>query len=146
MFLPKLALSIFPDWNSRIITSFHAKHYCSSKRICVVDCGDEIEQYGLYTVYKKKEFIVLNRNLDPLMKAWVWLHEIFHQKAHFPETSYFSKSMESKNDLEANIFAAVAMMPKPLLAGRSIDEICFYYDIPRPLAEIRMMVSENYQF
>lgn len=146
MFIPRISRHIFPDWNVRPITAADAAAYCREFAVQVIEVGDDLIDYGCYVVYRGVEFIVLNKNLDPEMKAWVWLHEIFHRAAHSPETSYFSTDMESKNDSEANTFAAVCMMPKREIMGATIDEICYQTRIPRRLVKIRQIIAENLNY
>jgi Zn-dependent peptidase ImmA (M78 family) len=78
------------------------------------------------------------------MHAWIFLHEIFHRRAHFQAMSHFSPLMEEKNDAEANFFAAVALMPRWSLRHRTVDDICAEYELPRPLVEIRKSIAERY--
>lgn len=146
MFLPKLATRIFPEWNEKVISDARMFEYCRDKKVRVVFGNDDEVEYGCYTIYNDLEWIVLNKNLDPEMLTWVFSHEIYHCDAHSPLTSYFSIAMDKKNDAEANIFAAVCMMPKPLIYNRTVDDICGDYGIPRRLAVIRKLVSDNYEF
>lgn len=146
MILPRIARRIFPEWNVRIYSPDEAEYYCQTKNIQVREGNDEEVDYGLYTVYKKVEFIILNKFLDPEMRSWVFLHEIYHSAAHAPATSLFSPSMESKNDAEANIFSSVSLMPRPLLENYTVDEICHCFHIPRPLVLIRKWVADNHRY
>ena len=103
MFLPDLARDIFPDWNERPKTMADCFEYCRQRNISVYFCEDDREEYGYYEVKPDGEEVrMLNRHLDPQMLLWVFLHEVFHSRAHYPETSHFSRAMVEKNDAEAN--------------------------------------------
>lgn len=143
MNLPRIAKRIFPDWNIRIYTPDEAEYYCKNRGINVQEGDNDQVDYGLYTVYENIEMIILNKFLEPEMRFWVFCHEIFHSAAHAPETSSFSPTMETKNDAEANTFSAIAIMPRPLVENRTVDEICHIYNFPRPLAEIRKCIADN---
>lgn len=141
MSIPHAAKRIFDDWNINTIGLDRALEHCRQNNISVLFSPHVSD--GFFVVYKGVEMIALNSYLDPQMTLWVLLHEIFHSECHSPETSYFSPSMENKNDHEANVFAAVAMMPRRHIEGCTIDEICYYSNIPRQLVNIRMKVADN---
>ncbi len=144
MFLPDLARDIFPDWNIRPQTYIDCKEYCDRHQIWLIWCDDEQEEYGCYMVSTDdQEIIVLNKNLDPIMLLWVFLHEIFHRRAHYPNTSHFSPQMNCKNDAEANDFAAAAMMPRPLIEGEDMETLINLYQFPSQLVQIRKMMADR---
>lgn len=104
---------------------------------------DPEQQFGKLAYYKGYCFILINPTLDAGFRLWVLWHEIGHYILHHPETSQFSSSMKRKNDRDANYVAAVAMMPRPLIEGRTIDCVARRSHYPREIVQIRYDIYEN---
>ena len=81
--------------------------------IGLIDC-DFHRQRGAYKVILRNRFIFLNRNLDPVEKRIVLLHELGHDALHreqaaksggFQEFNLFRMN-DNRLEYEANIFAS----------------------------------------
>jgi Zn-dependent peptidase ImmA (M78 family) len=70
---------------------------------------------GYYTTVDGVPAIVINKELRGLERLRVLLHEFGHHLLHAPETCFFSDSSIEKTEVEAEIFALVALIPKSML-------------------------------
>lgn len=136
----KLAL---PEWNRRVLAEedFHA--FCNDEHLKVVEA--ETGEYGLYIVHRGQPFIVLDPSLQGMMRLWVEWHEAAHHLLHIPAPDLF-RVENSKEQWQANVVAACAMIPQPLLRRVTIEEIRVDYGYPKALCNIRLAVFERYRF
>lgn len=141
MFISHVATGRLKGWGSRALTENDAIEFCRLHRIFIVH--DRRQAFGQLRYYKGYSFILINPDLPGSMWIWVLFHEIAHFLLHYPETSKFSKSMKRKNDREANYVAAIALMPKSLLVGRTVDEIVYELGVHPDLVKIREEIFLN---
>lgn len=146
MFIPQIAREIFPEWNISKISYPFLIDFCKKQKVFVIEGEDEQVAFGEYIIRDGYEFILINKHLPKIMKLWVLCHEVFHWRVHRPETSNFSTTMEDKNEAEANIFAAVAILPRTLIEGLTVDEISKITQLPLELIQIRKMIADNFHF
>lgn len=146
MFISQIAHEIFPDWNKKQITFNYLFDYCKKGKVYIVDAETKEEPLGSYNLRKGYEFIVINKYLPYYYKLWILSHEVYHWRTHWPDTSNFSIGMDDKNEAEANIFAAVATFPRPLIEGLTIEQICKFYKTPTECGQIRMMIANNLNY
>lgn len=136
----KLAL---PDWNTRTHTAQDFDSFCVDEHLKVVEM--ESGEWGFYTVHQGQPFIVLDPNMKGGFRLWVSWHEAAHHLLHIPETDFFTLQA-SKNDWQANVVAACALIPITLLKQKSIWEIREEFDYPIPLCFLRLMVYDRMKF
>lgn len=141
MNLDLLALRAFPYWNSRPITERDALRFLR-KKVLLVE-SDKAEVPGLFTEYEGYLFIVIHPSLRGYNRLWVLLHEIGHFLFHTPTMQCFDPRYELKADFEANMFAAVALIPFEWFETRSDSDI-LEDGIPRDLLAFRKNVFERY--
>jgi Zn-dependent peptidase ImmA (M78 family) len=64
---------------------------------------------GYYKYYKRNKYIIINQNLDEVMKLIVCSHElghaVLHARVNTPYLTKFTLFSESKIERDANIFA-----------------------------------------
>src|SRR5205085_6608202 len=70
---------------------------------------------GVYIVIEGIPIIFINNTLTGLKRLWVMYHEFGHHLLHTPETCLFSDSTIHKAQSEANFFAALALLPEPMV-------------------------------
>lgn len=128
-------------WNQKVLTEAHALAFCDESGVRLLQHASV--EYGRYVFYKRLHFIIINPCLAAGMRLWVLWHEIAHFLYHSPQTENFSALMLRRQDHEANWFAAVAMMPKPLIAGKTIDEVVYEFGYPKEIVQIRYDISER---
>ena len=72
---------------------------------------------GVYKVILRNPFIFIKKDLDPIMRKIVLLHELGHHALHrreaqiFQEFSLFTDLTVSRMEYEANLFAAEISLP-----------------------------------
>lgn len=141
MFLAEISRRRIPDWNQRVLTEADAIAYCKVNKLCLVD--DKAENYGRIVFYKGHVFILRNPHLPPATALWVLWHEIGHFILHAPQSSRFNPLVKRKSDREANYVAAVAMMPRHLIYGRSIAQVQHDFGYPPELVRLRYEIFTN---
>lgn len=141
MFLSELAHKRLEGWNEKVLNEDAGLHYCRQNKICVVD--DRREEYGRIVFYKGYAFILINPKLELAMRTWVLFHEIGHFILHSPHSSKFCPLLKRKSDREANYVAAVAMMPKAAIEGKTFAEIQEEFGYPDELITIRDLICKN---
>lgn len=141
MFVAEISSTRLLGWNKKVLTEADASEFCRSHRITVT--VDKRQEYGKLLYYKGYPFILINPALDPGMRLWVLWHEVAHFILHYPETSKFSASMKRKNDREANMVAAVAMMPRPIIEGHTLAEIQHAFGYPLEVVKIRYDIYQR---
>ena len=79
--------------------------------------ADFVKLKGVYKVIKRNPFIFIKKDLDPVMRKIVLLHELGHHALHrkeaqiFQEFSLFTDMTVSRMEYEANLFAAEISLP-----------------------------------
>ncbi len=141
MFLYQLAHARIAGWNRRVLTETDALEFCRSRAVRII--SDPRIDFGQLRYYKGYTFILISSRLNPEMRLWVLWHEIAHYLLHGYSTTRFSASTVRKKDREANYVAAVAMMPRHLIEGRTIDEVAADFGYPREVVVIRYQVWER---
>lgn len=75
---------------------------------------------GCYMFLKNHRCIFLNENLEEHEKQLVMAHELAHAILHRKQNCYFIRSktllLNSKTEIEANLFAAELLIPDEVLA------------------------------
>lgn len=122
------------SWNQRILTLSDFESFCEQERIGIVELPFQGE--GLYLDYLNTPIILLNRGLPRFRKWFVAFHELAHFWLHKPGAQC-SWAFESKLDFEANIVAACALIPRPLLLSKSHTELHRTYGYSRKLIRFR---------
>lgn len=120
MILKFVAQKWFPHWGQRPITDGEIRSRLRKK---VIFTEGKIDVPGLYTEYQGYLWIVIDQDLRGLMKDWVLRHEVGHFLLHIPAMQCFDPTYRRKADREANIFAAVAMIPTSWLHEKTFNEL-----------------------
>lgn len=79
----------------------------------------DISCSGCYMFLKNHRYIFLNQNLSEQEKNLVMSHELGHAIMHRKENCYFIRNktllLNSKNEIEANTFAAELLIPDEVI-------------------------------
>jgi Zn-dependent peptidase ImmA (M78 family) len=99
---------------------------------------------GYYATVDGVPTIVINRELRGIMRLRVLLHEFGHHLLHAPETCFFSDSSVEKTEVEAEVFALVALIPKQMI--RKMMSWNLFEDdlLPVELLRQRLKILELY--
>ncbi|HEX8746841.1 MAG TPA: ImmA/IrrE family metallo-endopeptidase [Pyrinomonadaceae bacterium] len=139
-----IAKKAFTDWNERVLTERDIRRVAKKKGVQIVE-GD-VGVPGLYIVYGGVPFIVVHPDLTPAMRLWVLFHELAHHLFHVPGLQLFDSRYETKADYQANVIAAVALIPLTLMQRLTYGEIQEEYGYPKELMDFRLQVYEDYGF
>ncbi len=84
-----------------------------------VQKGNLGECSGCYMFLKNHRYIFINQELNEREMAFVMDHELGHAILHRKENCYFIKNktllLNSKNEIEGNVFAAELLIPDSLI-------------------------------
>lgn len=84
-----------------------------------VQCGNLGSRSGCYMFLKNHKCIFLNDNLDEKESELVMAHELAHSILHRKDNCYFVRNktllLTSKNEIEANTFAAELLIPDSII-------------------------------
>ena len=84
-----------------------------------VQKGNLGECSGCYMFLKNHRYIFINENLEEHEMRFVMAHELGHAILHRKENCYFIRNktllLNSKNEVEANTFAAELLIPDELI-------------------------------
>lgn len=110
----------------------------------------EIGCSGCYMFLKNHRYIFLNQNLSEQEMKLVMAHELGHAILHRKENCYFIKNktllLNSKIEIEANMFAAELLIPTEIIlenqdfTEEQIARLCGYNE---KLLEFKKMLHKN---
>lgn len=101
---------------------------------------------GYYSNYRGKAHIILNSKINGLKRLEVAFHELGHHYLHapVPKSVFFdSQSLSNKQEIEAQSFALLALVPVTLLEQIEQNPILLE-DYPADLIEQRIKLFQNY--
>lgn len=112
--------------NIKRLVSYYAKKYETRDPFKLagylnveVQCGPIGSRAGCYMFLKNHKCIFLNDSLEEKEKTLVMAHELAHSILHRKENCYFIRNktllLTSKNEIEANIFAAELLIPDSII-------------------------------
>ncbi len=142
-----------PDYNHQPLTLHHLEALASEEGFDLVVQPLPVDGLHVPPEDGRGRVILVNSRLMPGHRDFVGWHEYFH-KLHPGEPSYYRRGgyFDSKNELQASILAAVAVMPTPVLM-RIGHEASFldtgvlrgHFEVPNHLARFRLKVLDGYQ-
>lgn len=107
------------------IVSYYCKKFNTRNPFEIADCLGILYQIGdigcsgCYMFLKNHRYIFLNGNLPEHERKMVMAHELGHAIMHRKENCYFIRNktllLNSKNEIEANTFAAELLIPDDLI-------------------------------
>lgn len=137
---------LIKDWNKRPLTEKDFYRLCRKLDVFVIeDNSGEMDDNGFYMVIEGVPTIFLNGRLKGLERLWTMFHELGHHILHTPETCFFSESTVHKAQSEANVFAAIALIPEKIVRQRPLWELYELDEFAARLFHIRLEVFEQYQ-
>lgn len=142
--LTSAILKHFPDWNKRVHTERDAEEFCEKRGVIVIET-DLIDDLGEYLVRREKPVILLHKFIAREYRTWVFLHECGHEMFHSPLNCRFSTITRRKVELQANLVAAVALIPVELLRTKTLWEIKEEYDYPQKLVLLREYIWNTFR-
>jgi Zn-dependent peptidase ImmA (M78 family) len=135
-------------WNRRAFTEEDISRICRREKIELVEYPLSGSP-GSYMRVGGRSVIAVDSRLRGVRRLYVLLHELGHHLLHVPPDAtvayFFQLKPDSKQEHEAEVFAAVALLPEPLLRrllaeGSDFDEAGFTKDV----VEFRLKVLDLY--
>lgn len=135
------------EWNRRAFTDAIFERVCRKHRIKVFDIPLRVP--GFYMACNGKRYIYLNDNVRGVQRLYNGLHELGHFYLHAlkePTAALFlGLQPGSKEEVEADIFAVVALIPESLLRRMlesHSDE--WAHGFTTEMIELRLKVLDTY--
>jgi Zn-dependent peptidase ImmA (M78 family) len=122
------------DWNQRVLTTDDFDALCELEDVTVEEA--ETGFPGLYTRKEGRPIITISPLVLPRARGWVLWHEMGHVLLHDPACGFMYLSA-GKLERQADLIAACALIPRPLLENSSLWEIHEEYRYPIELCELR---------
>ena len=100
---------------------------------------------GAYQRSRRMQYIYINSSLDEIRARQTCAHELGHARLHSQENALFMCAstffVASKNEREANIFAAELLVPDVnLTPGTTIQEIAAEYGVSQELVVLKFLI------
>jgi Zn-dependent peptidase ImmA (M78 family) len=131
-------------WNERGLTIEDFHLLCRRFRINVQEMPLAVG--GFYYRAMGKNCIAVDSRLPEPDKLAVMFHELGHFLFHAPETgataSFHHVAGLTREECEADVFALCALIPKPLIQGRSVQEL-LDDGFPAKMIEDRLAIFER---
>ena len=133
-------------WNVRPLTEDDFWRLCKKNGVLAIeDDSDDMIRQGLYTVVEDVPVIFLHADLRGVERLWTMFHELGHHLLHTPETCFFSEHTYEKAQCEANIFTAIALIPKKVIQQMYLWDLYDVDEFAAKLFQIRLEVFEKYK-
>jgi Zn-dependent peptidase ImmA (M78 family) len=118
-------LSLNIGWNERQFNEEDFYRLCRRYKAKPIEMPLKVP--GFYMLCKGKSYIYTDSRLRGFRRLHVAFHELGHHILHAPiastRASFFRLKPNSKDEYEAEIFSAVALIPEPSLRRMLAEEI-----------------------
>ena len=112
-------------WNERGLEQRDAERLCRALNITFDERPLIVD--GFHYRLLDRDFIAINSRLRGAKKLFVIFHELahclFHTPVSGPSASFHQVGSRTRKEREADVFALCALIPKPWLRDRTIDEL-----------------------
>jgi Zn-dependent peptidase ImmA (M78 family) len=131
-----------PDgWNERVFDESDFYRLCHLDGVRVLEDA-EMPLPGAYCVYDKIPVIFIARRLRGAERLRVQFHELGHHWLHYPHVQFFL-NLNNRLEFEANIVAACALIPFPLLRSHDVWRLEEEYGYSKKLIAFRVMLFQQ---
>ena len=107
-----------PHLNEKIYTETDFYRICRKEKVKVFEIPLRVHIHGYYSNYRGRSYIILNSRITEAEKLETAFHELGHHYLHAPvaQSVFFdSQSLSNRQEIEAQAFALLALIPLPLL-------------------------------
>lgn len=135
-------------WNERAFTEEYVLSICRRLRIKVIEYP-LAGTLGSYMKVGGRAFITIDSRLRGVQRLYVLLHELAHHLLHVPPdvtvAYFFRLRPHTKQEFEAEVFAAVGLLPESLLRRIIAEGGDFEGEgFTRDIVEFRLKVLDTY--
>ncbi len=129
-------------WNEKELNESDFYRLCKRHKIIVIEMPLRVS--GFYYSVLGRHYIAINSWLKSPKKLFVMFHEFAHYLMHAPDrgvtASFHGIGKKTRKEFEADAFAACALIPRPLIEGRSVQELVEVDGLPEDLVRQRFDV------
>ncbi len=123
-FLEKIE-ALKSGWNRRPLAETDFHRLCRRHKITVQEMPLKVS--GFYYSMMGRHFIAIDSRLPPAKKLFVMFHEFAHFLLHAPDrgvtANFHGIGRKTRKECEADLFAAVALIPRTWLETRTPHDI-----------------------
>lgn len=140
------------------LIAYYVKKFNTRNPFEIADCLGILYQIGnigcsgCYMFLKNHRYIFLNRDLPEHELKMVMAHELGHAILHRKENCYFIKNktllLNSKNEIEANTFAAELLIPDEIIlenCNLTTEQFSRLLGYEQALVELRLRSYQELQ-
>ncbi len=133
-------------WNERPLNEADFYKLCRRFKITVEEIP--LRVHGFYYCVMGRHFIAIDSKLPPAKKLFVMFHEFAHFLMHAPNTnetaSYHGVGRQTRKEIEADMFALVALIPKRWIETRLPEELIADEGITAEMLRQRLALFERH--
>ena len=133
-------------WNERPLTEADLYGLCKRFKVSVQEMPLTVS--GFYFRMKGKDFIAVDSRLTRHKKLAVLFHELGHFLFHTPESgataNFHGVGRRTRQEVEADVFAACAIVPRSWIESRSFEELIDIEGIPAEMIDARYEILRQY--
>ena len=133
-------------WNERPLTEADFHRLCRRHKVTVQELSLRVS--GFYYSMLGGHFIAIDSKLPARKKLFVMFHEFAHFLMHAPDqnatASYHGVGRQTRKELEADLFALVALVPRVWIETRTADEIIADEGVTAAELALRFSLLETY--
>ena len=112
-------------WNERRLDESDLYELCGRFNVVVDELP--LTTAGFYYRVMGRDFIAVNSRLTGAERLAVMFHEfahfLFHTADSAPAAEFHHVGRRTRKECEADVFAACAVLPRPLLENRTIEDL-----------------------
>jgi Zn-dependent peptidase ImmA (M78 family) len=131
-------------WNKNPLGEADFYRLCRRFKVTVVEMP--LRTNGFYYCVKGRHFIAVDSKLPQIKKLLVMFHEFAHFLMHSPDSnttaSFHGLGQKTRKEREADAFALCALIPKPWIEEREINDL-LDEGFPRELLRERAAIYEQ---
>jgi len=127
-------------WNESALAEDDFHRLCKRHKITVLEMPLRVS--GFYYSLLGRHYIAINSKLPPPNKLFVMFHEFAHYLIHAPDhgatANFHGIGRRTRKEFEADVFAACAIIPRPLVESRTAQELIELEGLPEDLVRQRL--------
>ena len=126
-----------PAWNARALTEDDFWRFCQVAGVTVY--FRPMERLGFFTNLNGRPTIYIRDTLSGFDRAFTLWHEMGHFWLHPPGIQFFH-GYDSLVETEADVVAACALIPRPMILHYWDSELIDLHGFPTDLTELRRSI------
>jgi Zn-dependent peptidase ImmA (M78 family) len=132
-----------PEWNVKVLTQDDFDYYCDCDGIAVSETPLEVP--GLYICRNGQPEILLSDELRGAERLFIAFHELAHHWLHPPGIQMFHGLPSPRVELEADVVAICALIPKTTLTHYWPSEIAELHGYTHDLVNFRCEIFDRWR-